>query len=149
MLKQITTLTLVLALSACAATPKNSTTPSGSPEALINKPVDTVKPALIAHMLESGYALESETKYQIKFNRQPSPGEGLIIGLFVGNGYSTNKMVIEDTLIPTGSTTRIIGKSFYWAQFPFGRIDQKPADENVESYNRHQTELNAVKSKLN
>jgi hypothetical protein len=145
-----TSVFLAVTLAGCVGTPvkKLSETKSGSPEVAINKSPSTVKAALVAHMIENGYSLDADTEYQVKLSRAPTPAEAFMIGMFVGNGYSTNKIVLEDTLIPSDGGTRIIGKMFYWAQFPFGRINQQPAENDMELYNRHQLELNAVKAKL-
>ena len=124
-------------------------TPSGKPEVVINtSDVGPIKALLIGTLLNYGYSLEQDTPYSLTLARPLKGMEEVGASLSTGNSYSSNSRVTTFTFVKQADGIRVVASSAWRAQMPGGQIRTTPLDDNGGIFNTYQTELLAIKAKI-
>ncbi len=141
-------LAVALALSGCATTEApHAQTQSGKPEVTIaTKDGDRIKSEIMAAMITAGYTLDKDSSFMLQFRGPVTAGETFLLGMTVGNSYSSNWRTVSFNFLPVDASTRVIAVSSLNAQLPGGQTNG--LDATGKHFDELQQLLSTVKSKV-
>lgn len=101
-------------------------TQSGYAEGVFsNRPVDSVKSALIDSCVSRGYGIQDASPNQIICTQNLKEGEQILAQFMMGNAYSTPpQKKARFTIYQVGQNTKVVASLWVETQMAFGQVKQ-------------------------
>lgn len=120
-------------------------TPSGRPEVVVpGTPIERVKDALIAGMVDSGYSIRETSDYKLVFAREGN----LAMNLFFGSRYDpTTEWQVAYDVFETSEGVRVLA-SMYAVTNPGSAFEKRSDLTDHKDAHEYQSALERMRDKL-